>query len=321
MRVIFVGSSSFGLPSLEMLEEKTDLLLVISQPDRPAGRSLKLTPCAVAQYAAQKGLELFQPEKINDPQSMERIRNLEPDLLVTASYGGMICRELRKIPKHGAINLHPSLLPKHRGATPIQSSLLLGEKLTGTTIFRLTARLDAGPVLAQKELRIQDDDNHGSLHDALAELSAELLLNLLPKLKDGSVTERTQNHDEATYCAKLEREDLILDWNKPAAEIRNRIRAFSPQPGALAFWKGRGIQVLAAELSPEEAKGAPGTIAGTIKNQGVLVNCQDRCLLLRLLRPAGKKQMDAWAWQLGARISEGDGFHPPQNLNPTREEK
>ena len=321
MRVVFAGSSGFGIPALEVLEAETDLALVISQPDRPAGRSLKLTPCPVAEYAAQKGLPLFQPEKINDPQSMAKISSLEPDLLVTASYGGMICRELRKLPTRGAINLHPSLLPKHRGATPIQSSLLAGETLTGTTIFRLTARLDAGPILAQKELSIQDSDDHGSLHDTLARLSAELLHDLLPELEKGNATERPQNDAEATYCAKVEREDLILDWNKPAAEVRNRIRAFSPQPGALAFWKGKGIQVLAAEFSAQKAHGTPGCFAGTLKNQGVLVNCQDRCLLVRQLRPQGKKQMDAWAWQLGARLADGDGFDPPQKLTPTREEK
>ncbi|NLN85320.1 MAG: methionyl-tRNA formyltransferase [Candidatus Cloacimonetes bacterium] len=320
MRVVFAGSSSFGLPILKMLEKKAFLKLVISQPDRPAGRSLKLTPCPIAEYANQQGMELFQPEDINQSQSIEKIRAMEPDLLVTASYGGMIRRELRRLPKREAINLHPSLLPRHRGATPIQSSLLCGENLTGTTIFRLTARLDAGPILAQKELPILDSDSHGSLHDKLALLSADLLEEILPLLETGSLAEHTQNDAEATYSAKLGREDLILDWNKPASEIRNRIRAFSPQPGALAFWKGKGIQILAADLHPQKAQGKPGTFAGTIKNQGVLVNCQDNCLLLRQLRPAGKKQMDAWVWQLGARLVDGDGFDLPQTSKPSREE-
>ncbi len=320
MRVVFAGSSSFGLPTLKMLEKKALLKLVISQPDRPAGRSLKLTPCPIAEYANQQGLELFQPEDINQPQSIEKIRMMEPDLLVTASYGGMIRRELRRLPKRGAINLHPSLLPRHRGATPIQSSLLEGENLTGTTIFSLTARLDAGPILAQKELPILDSDTYGSLHDNLALLSANLLQEILPLLETGSLTEHPQNDAEATYSAKLGREDLILDWNKPASQIRNRIRAFSPQPGSLAFWKGKSIQILAADIHPQKAQGKPGTFAGTIKNQGVLVNCQDTCLLLRQLKPAGKKQMDAWVWQLGARLKDGDGFDPPQTTKPSLEE-
>ncbi len=323
MRTIFAGSSAFGIPSLQMLMEQKYPLLIVSQPDKASGRNLRTRPCPLAEYAQHHKLEIFKPVDINAPASVARVREFEPDLLITASYGSLIKRDLRQLPRCGAINLHPSLLPLYRGATPIQSSLLNGDKVTGVTVFRLTARMDAGPILCQQELSIAESDDFGSLHDKLALLSAELLAKLLPSLQTCSAPEFPQSEAVATYTHKLEKTDLLIDWDRPASEVLNKIRAFSPQPGAQTFRRGKPIKILAAKSNLKTSLGAPGSVAALGKDSGIEVNCRDRRLLLTKVQTAGKNAMDAWAWQLGARLTPGDSFDPPQisqPSNPTREE-
>ncbi len=323
MRIIFAGSSAFGLPALQMLLEHEDIPLVISQPDKPSGRELRLRPCPVAEVALQRQLSLFQPEDINSSDSVNRIKALAPDLLITASYGGLIKRELRQLPRLGAVNLHPSLLPSYRGATPIQTALLNGDKVTGVTIFRLNARLDAGPILIQREAPIGETDDFGSLHDQLAILSAELLKDLLTRLKAGPVIDLAQDDAAASHTRKLEKRDLILDWDQPASEVWNRIRAFSPQPGAQTFLRGKALKVLRAQLVTKPATSVPGSVAESVRNEGLEINCRDHRLLLLRVQSAGKKAMDAWSWQIGARLIPGDSFDPippSQPSSPLREE-
>lgn len=306
-----------------MLECQEASLLVISQPDKASGRDLHLRPCPVAEYAKNQGLDLFQPDDINSVESVAKIQEFEPELLITSSYGGLLKRGLRRVPRCGAINLHPSLLPLYRGATPIQSALLNGDQITGVSIFRLNARMDAGPILCQQESPIAAEDDFGSLHHRLALLSAKLLQELLPSLQKGSAVSQAQDESAATYTRKLDKQDLILDWDKPASEVLNRIRAFSPQPGSRASLRGISIRILAAQSTDEPALGLPGSVADKVKNTGILVNCRDRCLLLTKMQTSGKRVMDAWAWQLGARIASGDSFIQPtssQPSNPLREE-
>lgn len=324
MRLIFAGSSTFGLPSLQLLERQDVPLLVISPPDKAAGRNLRLQPCPVADYARRVGLDLFQPPDVNAPDSLSRIREFAPDLLITASYGGMIRRELRNLPRCGAVNLHPSLLPKYRGATPIQSALLNGDTITGVSIFRLNARMDAGPILMQHQALIIKTDDFGSLHNRLANLSALMLQNLMPQLESGSCEAIAQDDSAASYTRKLSKEDLQLDWYKPANQVLNRIRAFSPQPGAQAWLREKPLKILAAQLVTEPASGYPGTVAALIRNTGVEVNCGVQCLLLTRVQAAGKKEMDAWPWQLGARLSIGESLSRPPTFklsNPLQEEE
>lgn len=323
MRIIFAGSSAFGLPALKMLLEQDFPLLVISQPDKAAGRNLRPQPCPVAEFARRHNLELLQPEDINSGDSLTQIRKFKPDLLVTASYGGLIKRELRKLPRLGAINLHPSLLPRYRGATPIQSALLQGDTFTGVSIFRLNARLDAGPILMQHKQLIMETDDFGSLHNRLADRSALMLRNLIPQLENGSCVAVAQDDSAASYTRKLEKEDLDLDWNQPAHQILNRIRAFSPQPGAQAWLRGKPLKILAAEVISEPSGGHSGSVAAIVKNSGIEVNCLEQRLLLTRVQAAGKKAMAAWAWQLGARLVPGESFdlpHDPPTFNPLREE-
>ncbi|MBW6513973.1 MAG: methionyl-tRNA formyltransferase [Candidatus Syntrophosphaera sp.] len=316
MRYIFAGSSAFGIPALRGLLEIGQPQLVVSQPDKAAGRHLRPQPCPLAEFAASQGLELFQPEDINSPESLDRIRKLDPELIVTASYGGLLKRELRKMPALGAINLHPSLLPLYRGATPIQSSLLNGDAKTGMTIFKLAARLDAGPILAQQEIPIARDDNFSSLHDKLAILGAEMLLDLIGAMRRGVIEPWEQNESLATHTSKLQKNDLQLDWDQPAVQVLNHVRAFSLVPGAFSWLRGSPLKILKALPTEETAQNTPGTIAGIVRNTGFKVNCRDLQLLVLQVQPAGKKAMDAWAFQLGARLDEADGFSPDKQTSP-----
>lgn len=308
MRLIFAGSSDFALPALDKLLQDYPPLLVISQPDKPAGRRLHPQPCPVALYAATKGLPLYQPEDVNAPESLARIQDLQPDLIVTASYGSMLRQALRAIPRLGAINLHPSLLPLYRGATPIQSALLNGDRLTGTTVFCLNGRMDAGRIICQKHLGILPEENFSSLQARLAELSAELLLDLLPILEEDWLVPRKQYHSIATYTTKLDKKALCLNWDQPANNVHNRIRAFSWEPGAFTFCRQSRLQILAAALTESPAQGPPGSLGEPHKNLGFTVNCRDQQLLIQTVQPSGKKRMSAWAFYLGARLSPSDTF-------------
>jgi len=268
MRYIFAGSSAFGIPALRGLLGMEPPQLVVSQPDKASGRHLKPQPCPLAEFAASQGLELYQPEDLNSPDSLDRIRMLDPELIITASYGGLLKRELRKIPSLGAINLHPSLLPLYRGATPIQSTLLNGDAKTGLTIFRLAASLDTGPILAQQELPIDPEDNFSSLHDKLADLGAKMLIGLIGAFQKGEIEPRKQNESLATHTAKLQKNDLQLDWDQPAAQVLNHVRAYSLVPGAFSWLRGASLKILKASLTqkkpktrPERSPGSSGTPA------------------------------------------------------------
>jgi methionyl-tRNA formyltransferase len=310
MKIIFAGSSKFGIPTIIKLKEKHQLLLIISQPDKPAGRKQRIKPCPIARFAKDQKLELYQPKSINSSESIAKIKQLNPELLITASYGEIIKKEVRQIPLLGAINIHPSLLPKYRGPTPIQTALLNGENKTGTTIFKLTSRLDAGPILAQRELVIQSEDNFGSLEEKLANISAELLGEILPAIKDKTLTVRPQNENLASYTHKFDKQDLWINWKDKIRNIFNQIRAFSPHPGARTFIHNTNLKILQAEMYDFSINNKTGTIAGFIKNKGIIVNCQDGKLLITKVQAEGKKVMSAWAYQLGARLSEGESFEP-----------
>lgn len=316
MRLIFAGSSAFGIPALQRLLPSAVPLLVISQPDKAAGRHLHPQPCPLAEFARAQGLELFQPEDINSPESLDRIRAFQPEVLVTASYGALLKRELRQLPRFGALNLHPSLLPLYRGATPIQSTLLNGDPRAGMTIFRLGARLDAGPILAQEQLPVAEDDNFSSLHDKLAELASWMLAELLPALAAGKAVATPQSEAQATYTAKLDKAATFLDWDQPARTVLNRVRAFALAPGAQTLFRNFPLKILSARLTALPADGAPGTFARTSGSAGLAVNCRDLQLQLQTVQPAGKKVMSAHAFLLGARLTPADRLANPQPSSP-----
>lgn len=300
---IFCGTSEFGIPALRALCQSSPPILVISQPDRPKGRKLQLNPTPISETALELGLPLLRPENPNTPEVLEHITRLAPDVIVTASYGAMLGRSLRRIPPLGAINLHPSMLPLLRGASPIQSALLNGMTRTGMSIFRLNARMDAGDILMQQAVDIAGDDDFGTLHSRLSELAASMLLEYL------AAPDRhpPQPQDDlcATTCGKLHKQDQEIHWDSPAEEIRRRVRAFAPDPGAWCAFRSAQLKILDAMPVADKPSGIPGSVHQIIKNTGFSVNCADHPILIKRLQPSGKSAMSSWAFQLGARLTEG----------------
>ncbi len=307
IRSVFIGSSAYGLPALETLcKHGMQPQLVVSQPDKPAGRNLKTVPTPISNYAQEHGLSVFTPENINTPYSINKIASAQPQILVTAAYGGIIGKELRFLAEFKSINLHPSLLPLYRGASPIQSALLHGEDITGTSMYRLVAALDAGPILHQQSLAILPNENYSSLHDRLAEQAAEMLLDFMKSLTIAYPPESPQKHEQASWCPKIDNSLCMLNWQQSASTVQNKIRAFSYSPGAWCYFRTNKLKILKAELTDYAPDGLCGTISKIIKNTGFTVNCTDQQLLIKEVQAEGKKLMDAAAFANGARLSAGE---------------
>ena len=305
MKNVFIGSSAFGLKALEaLISSGMAPCLVVSQPERPAGRNLKPLPQPVAVFAGDADLPLFTPEDINSEESIFRISMAAPEVLITASYGGMLGKKLRHLAPRKAINLHPSLLPLYRGATPIQSALLNGDTTTGCTIFRMVAGLDAGPILKQQSLEIYPHENHEALQQRLAALGASLLVELLQDPHPWPET--PQDDAQATLCRKISSQEVELDWQQHAVKILNQIRAYSPLPGAYTWFRGDKLKILEAEICTDAISGAPGEIGAIIRNTGFTINCLDTSILVKQVQAAGKKVLSAAAFLNGARLSPGE---------------
>lgn len=309
MRIIFAGSSEYGIPALEelMAQRKHEIALVISQPARPKGRKLRLEDTPLAQAAAMLGLEVYNPEDLNSASSFAKIAAAEAEIIITASYGAFLGRKLRQLPRYGAINLHPSLLPKYRGASPIQAAILAGDTHSGNSIFRLSARMDAGPIYMQKSLAIEDNENFSSLHDRLANQAAQLLISLLEDIHQ--IKPQPQSELDISYSQMISKADLKLDFSRSASSLQRQVRAYADEPAAYTSFRGKELKILEVEILPPLHHLAPGSICQVIKNQGILIATGDDELLIRRVQAAGKKQMDAWTYSLGAR------FQPEERID------
>lgn len=258
-----MGSPAFGVPTLQALRSAGhEIGLVVSQPDRPAGRARRLTPPPVAAYARQQGLPLYQPERLRETAATEPIARVEPRAIVVAAYGLLLPRRLLELPPLGCLNVHPSLLPRHRGATPIQAALLAGDRQTGVTIIKLVSRMDAGPLLAQEAMPIEPDDDALSLEAKLASRGATLLIRTLEAWEAGAIEPREQDEAAATYCQRLEREQARLDWLRPATELERVVRAFRGRSDAYTTWNDRTLKVLAARALPAAIDDPPPGVVG-----------------------------------------------------------
>ncbi len=299
-KIVFAGSPEFALPTLQALA-KTELCpcLVITMPDSKQGRGKKLTPTPVKILAEKLGIELRASANINE--NYEELEKIAPDILVTVAYGGYLQAKIRKLPQYGCLNLHPSLLPLYRGANPIKYPLLHGDKTSGYTIFKMVAKMDAGPIYHQEKISIEPNDNFQSLHDKLASHGAKGMISTIREILNGNLEATPQSDALATYTEKTAKEDTYIDWDSSAENIRNFIRAYSPTPGAIAFLGGSPIKILASQLTESKATSAPGTICEIVKNQGFVVATRDSDLLITLVQPAGKKPMPAFDFTLGQK--------------------
>jgi len=302
LRVIFLGSPEIAIPSLEALARhpEIDVRLVVTQPDRPAGRGRRLTPPPVRLAAEALDIDVIQPETLRGPAVLDRLRAEQPDLLVVVAFGEILRRAVLEIAPLGCLNVHPSLLPRYRGATPIPAAILNGDTTTGVSIMRLVRELDAGPLVAQCEVGVHLTDTTGSLTARLAALAAEMLPGVVLAYARGDRVPVEQDHASATFTREWTTEDARIDWSRPAVEIERLVRAADPWPVAWTTLDGERLRVLAAQA--EQATGDEAS-AGQIERAGGEVVVQTGGGLLRLLRvqPSGKRAMDAADWWRGHR--------------------
>jgi methionyl-tRNA formyltransferase len=298
VKIVFMGSPDFAIPSLQALAGRYPIIGVVTQPDRPAGRGRTLTPPLVKRLALELGLPVIQPERLRQPEAMAQLQAWAPDLIVVAAFGQILRPVVLDLPRLGCVNVHASLLPRWRGAAPIQAALLHGDAETGVTIMRIDPGVDTGPTLSQRALPIQPDDNAGTLSQRLAVLGSELLLETLPGYLSGAFIPQPQDESGATYAPMLKKEDGQLDFSQPAEALARRVRAFNPWPGAFTTWQGQILKIRRAHTSPAPCA-APGQAA---IHQGLPAFCTaDGLLVLDELQPAGKKPQPGKAFLQGAR--------------------
>lgn len=301
MRIVFMGTPDFSVPILrQMIEDGYEVVGVVTQPDRPKGRKQILTPPPVKTEAEKHGIPVLQPQKIRDEKELEKVFALKPDLIVTAAFGQILPKALLIYPKYGCINVHASLLPKYRGGAPIHQAIIDGEKETGITIMYMVEQLDAGDILSQTIVPIEEDDHVGSLHDKLSLAGAKLLSETVPKLVKGEIKPRKQDESLATYAYNIKREQEKIDWTKNGEDIYNQIRGLHPWPVAYTTLEGKTLKVWWGKKVAADKKAAPGTIIA-IENDGIVVATgNEMAIKITDLQPAGKKRMPAEAFLRGA---------------------
>ena len=289
MRIVFAGTPEFAVPPLRaLLDSPHEICGVYTQPDRPAGRGRKLTPSPVKVLALEAGLPVFQPETLKDEAAQAQLRNLNPDLMVVVAYGLLLPRAVIDTPPLGCINIHASLLPRWRGAAPIQRSIMAGDSETGVTIMYIEPRLDAGPMLLKKACPIGPDDTAGDLHDRLSRIGAEALLETLPLIAAGTAQPEIQDESLVTHAAKINKDDAQLDWSRPAAELQCQVRAFNPWPVAETVYRDQILRVWRATVVPESRSEPPGTLLIDGENLDVVTG-HDCLRLLEIQLPGGKR--------------------------------
>ena len=303
MRIVFAGTPEFAAVSLDaLLHARHEITLVLTQPDRPAGRGLKPLPSAVKRLAQDRGLNLLQPATLKEPAVRSAVSAARPEAMVVAAYGLLVPAALLKLPPRGCINVHASLLPRWRGAAPIQRALLAGDAVTGISIMQMDEGLDTGPVLLQETLAISPDDTAGSLHDKLAALGAQLLLRALAQ----PPSPQPQDESAATYAARITKGEAEIVWGRQAQEIERQVRAFDPVPGAQSQLDGVAIKVWRARAEPGE-EALPGTVCAADAG-GIVVACGKGALRIAELQRAGGKRMAAAAFLAGFKLAPGAHF-------------
>ncbi len=309
IKTIFMGTPAFSVSIAEQLKkEGCNIQAVVTQPDREAGRGKKITFSPVKEWALENNVPVLQPEKARNPEFIEEIKSFSPDLIVTAAFGQIIPKEILDIPAYGCINVHASLLPEYRGASPIQQALFDGKKITGITIMYMNEKMDEGDIIVQKSLEIDDSDNSGTLFEKMAVLGAEAIhVYMLILDHKGKPSGIPQDADKATYCKKIEKERGNIDWTLPSDEIGNVIRAMTPTPGAYSFLNGKRIKIIKALSSPLSANALPGCITKADKN-GIEVSCGSGTLIITSLQPEGKSVQAAKDFLNGNRINAGMEF-------------
>ncbi|HCO11839.1 MAG TPA: methionyl-tRNA formyltransferase [Desulfonauticus sp.] len=304
-KIVFMGTPEFAATILEAVSlwDGGQIVGVYTQPDKPAGRGRKVKCSPVKELALQKGLPLFQPQNFKSVEEVEKLAKLQPDFLVVAAYGLILPRVVLDIPKIAPLNVHASLLPRYRGAAPIQRAILQGEKVTGITIMLMEEGLDSGPIVLQRAMAIDINDTAKTLHDDLAKLGAELIVEALEKMSAGKITPLPQPEHLATYAPKLSKEEGLVDFNRPAWEVHNQIRGLFPWPGAYFYFTKADGRQIKVDLFPGQIgeKVEDSLVPGSIqfKENKIAFACKDNFYLVEKLKPANGKLMEATAFYCG----------------------
>lgn len=305
MRVVFMGTPEFAVPSLEALLKSEDHVVgIVTQPDRPKGRGQSLTPSPIKLIAEREQLPLLQPTKMKDPAFLETLTAWKPDLITVAAFGRILPPVILNLPSKGCINVHGSLLPKYRGAGPIQWAIINGEKKTGITTMLMDEGMDTGAILLQERLAITPEDTPGTLSPRLAELGGRLLIKTIEQLKAGTLVPRQQDHSQATMAPLLKKEDGAIDWTMSATAIANRVRGLTPWPGAYTFVGEERWTIWRAVAMPEQVKAMPGTMTQVTKD-AVHVATGNGVLVLTELQPANRRRMTVSEYLAGHPIPVG----------------
>jgi len=299
-----MGTPDFAVPVLMALADVHQVVGVVTQPDRPGGRGRRLAPSPVKQVTLERGLPLSQPQSLRTPEALAQLAAWEPEIIVVAASGHILGQDVLDLPPHGCLNVHGSLLPRWRGATPVAAAILADDEVTGVTIMQMDAGLDTGPILSQQEEPIQPNDTRATLEERLARLGAELLMETLPAYLAGDLLPRPQPEAGVTYARRLRKEDGLLNWSLTAAELDRQVRAFTPWPSAFTTWHGRRLKVLRATPLPDWGGDTPpGTVVALA--DGVAVATGEGALSLKEVQLAGKQRMDISAFLCGQRDCVG----------------
>ncbi len=307
MRIVFFGTPELAVPTLEAVAGRHAVTAVVCQPDKAQGRSKALVPPPVKARAQELGIPVHQPVKLNDGEFETWLKHQQPGVCVLVAYGRILKQPILDVPGHGFLNLHPSMLPKYRGPSPIQSAILEGETETGITIMRIGLEMDSGDILLQRAYPIADDDTAETLTGTLAGTGARMMLEALDQIERGTASFTPQDHERATYCKMIGKDDARIDWRAPARDIRNRVRAFVPWPVAQSTLRGEVLRIYAARAVPHFGTEPPGTIVEVAKDHFTVATSEGGLLVERVQAP-GKRVMSAAEFLRGRPLTVGERF-------------
>lgn len=305
-RTIFMGTPEFALPALEaLIRQGEDIVAVVTQPDRPKGRGKKVAPSPVKLLALENDIEVFQPERVSDSDFCDLIETREPDLIVVIAFGQILRKRLLDIPKWGIVNIHASLLPKYRGAAPIQMAILNDDDKTGLTVMRMDEGLDTGPILLQEEWPILKEETAGQLHDRLALKAGELSIKWLKQMSNNLIEEKPQDHSAASYAPKIAKSISLIDWKQPASKVSSLIRALDPKPGAYTTWQNRRIKLFFSGIANEKRLDViPGRVVGQGEG-GLIIEAGQGTIKVGEMQYPGKKRLPAKDYLRGFSLPDG----------------
>lgn len=303
MNIVFAGTPEFALPTLEALYESGhNISLVITQKDKPKGRGKKMQATPVKEKALELGLEVYQPDSINSLESIEKLKKIAPDCIVVIAFGQMLKSEVLNLPKYSCINVHASLLPKYRGAAPINWAIINGETETGITIMKMDEGIDTGPILNMKSIPIEDIDNSISIHDKLSVIGGKILIETLDTLEKGEIKETLQEDSLSTYASILTKDMGKINWNSSGKKIINLIRGLKPWPSAYTMYNGENIKIHKAKRMAKFEEGSSGTVVH-VSDKGIFVNCEDECIVIEELQFPGKRKMHISEYLRGNKLN------------------